>query len=71
MQTVAAREHRAKPVTNSLQEQTDDLEAMYRGWAQHVAAWRLAHEAAVHNTANMVARIDSLIATVVANQPHK
>ena len=71
MQTVEGREHRANPVTINLQEETDDLEALHRGWAQHVAAWRLAHEGAAHNTAKILARTDSLIAAIEAAQPRK
>ena len=71
MQTVEAREHRAKPVTINLQEETDGLEALHCGWAQHVAAWRLAHEAAVRNSAKILTRMDSLIAAIEAAEPCK
>ncbi len=71
MQTVEARDHRAKPVTINLQEETAGLEALHRGWAQQVAAWRLAHEAAVHNTAKILARTDALIAAFEAAEPPK
>ena len=71
MQTVEAREHRAEPVTINLQDETDGLEALHRGLAQHVAAWRLAHEAAVHNSAKILTRMDSLIAAIESAEPRK
>jgi hypothetical protein len=71
MQTVEARDHRAKPVTISLQEEAAGLEALHRVWAQQVAALRLAHEAAVHNTASILARTDALIAAFEAAEPQK
>lgn len=67
MQPVAAHEHRAKSITgNGLQTETEGLEALHAAWRQHVAAWRLAHEAARLNTMCILARTDALIARLEA-----
>ena len=63
MQTLAAADYRAKPATVCLHAETEGLDALHRGWTQHVAAWRLAHEAAVDNANNLLARMDALIAS--------
>lgn len=64
MQTLAVGDYRTKPATVCLHDETEGLDALHRGWMQHVAAWRLAHEAAVDNAKNVLARIDALIASL-------
>ncbi len=66
MQTLSVGEDRAKPATNGLQEEAQGLEALHRGWTQRVAAWRLAHAAAVQNATSLLARTDRLIAQIEA-----
>ena len=67
MQTHAAGETLSNPTRVSLHEETDGLEALHRGWAQHVAAWRLAHDAAINNATTIVARMDAVIAKLEAS----
>jgi hypothetical protein len=63
MQPVAAHENRAQSLPgNGLQSETEELETLHAAWRQQVAAWRLAHEAALLNTARILARTDELIA---------
>ena len=67
MQPVAAHEHRAELNTgNGLDSETEGLEALHAAWRQHVAVWRLAHEAALLNTTRILARTDALIARLEA-----
>jgi len=67
MQPVAAHEHRAKSITGSgLHGETEGLEALHDAWRQHVAGWRLAHEAALLDTSRILARTDALIARLEA-----
>lgn len=66
MQTLADADHPAKPAL-SLQDETECLEDLHRGLIQHVAAWRLAHDAAVDNATRLLARTDALIAALEAH----
>ena len=45
-----------------LQQETDGLAHLHLSWAQHVAAWQIAHEVAVANAQTVLARMDALIA---------
>ena len=45
-----------------LQQETDGLAHLHLSWAQHVAAWQIAHEVAVANAHTVLARMDALIA---------
>lgn len=50
----------------NLQQETDGLALLSRSWTQHVAAWQLAHEAAIANAQSVLARMDALIAKLDA-----
>jgi hypothetical protein len=66
MQTHTTGNDRSSLPGISLQQETDGLEALHRRWAQQVAAWRLAHEAAVGSATSILARIDALIGRLEA-----
>ncbi|MBI1211716.1 MAG: hypothetical protein GC190_09660 [Alphaproteobacteria bacterium] len=59
-----ANEHAAN--TRGLYQETDGLARLHQTWTQHVAAWRLAHEAAAANAEDVLARMDALIAKLEA-----
>jgi hypothetical protein len=62
MHTPAISEQTPSPIRNSLHHEGNELEALHRGWAQHVAAWQLAHQAVAGETEALLARMDALIA---------
>lgn len=66
MQPHIAAEDHPNLIRVSLEDETNGLEALHRGWTQQVAAWRLAHGAAVENAREILARTDALIARLEA-----
>jgi len=52
----------ANPIRECLHQESDGLATLHQGWTQHVAAWQLAHQAAVSEAQGLLARMDALIA---------
>ena len=66
MQTLLAGNDCLRPHSISLTQEIDALEVLHSGWAQHVAVWRLSHEATVGRAEAVLARMDALIARLEA-----
>lgn len=68
MHTPTISEQSPSPIRNSLDHEGNELEALNRGWAQHVAAWRMAHQAVVGEAEGLLARMDALIARLESHK---
>lgn len=73
MNTAHATSTNAKPaqqdLSQTLNDEAGELEAMHQGLRRHVVAWRDANEAAIMRLGAMMARIDAILERSERAQP--